>query len=80
MLTLRGSTWTAGAILPVAVLVLIAGCASLSPAAGTPITDAGAIAGKWAGRITPGDDPFYLTITPAGTQTATWGRTTRGGR
>jgi hypothetical protein len=55
------------------VLVLVAGCASLQPAAGTSITDIGAIAGKWAGTVTPGNEPFYLTITPDGALTATWG-------
>ena len=59
--------------MPAVVLVLVAGCASLPPAAGMPIADVGVIAGKWAGTITPGDEPFYLTITPGRTLTATWG-------
>ena len=53
-----------------AVLVLGAGCASMPPVAGAPIADVGVIAGKWAGTVTPGDVPFYLTINPGGTLTA----------
>lgn len=60
-------------ILLIAILVGVAGCASLPPAAGAPIADAGVIAGKWAGTVTPGDEPFYLTINPGGTLTAAWG-------
>ena len=60
-------------VLLLAVLALGSGCASLPAAAGAPIADAGAISGKWAGTVTPGDEPFYLTITPGGTLTAAWG-------
>lgn len=56
-----------------ATLAGLAGCASLPTAGGAPIADVSAIAGKWAGTVTPGDEPFYLTITPAGTLTAAWG-------
>jgi hypothetical protein len=73
MLSLLRSICWSGAIVPAVVLVLVGGCASLPPAAGMPIADVGVIAGKWAGTITPGDEPFYLTITPGGTLTATWG-------
>lgn len=59
-------------LLLIAVLVAAAGCASTG-VAGTPIADAGVIAGKWAGTVTPGDQPFYLTINPGGTLTAAWG-------
>jgi hypothetical protein len=57
----------------IAILVGVAGCASMPGAAGAPIADAGVIAGKWAGTVTPGDEPFYLTINPGGTLTAAWG-------
>lgn len=60
-------------LLLIAVLVGAAGCASMPGVAGTPIADAGVIAGKWAGTVTPGDQPFYLTINPGGTLTAAWG-------
>lgn len=49
------------------------GCASLSPAAETPISNVGAIAGNWSGTITPGYEPFYVTISPSGALTACWG-------
>jgi hypothetical protein len=61
------------AIVLVAILVGAAGCASLPAATGAPIADAGTLAGKWAGTVTPGDEPFYLTINPGGTLTAAWG-------
>jgi len=61
------------AILLAAMLVLAAGRASMQPAAGERIDDVGVIAGKWAGTVTPGDLPFYLTINPGGTLTARWG-------
>ena len=61
------------AIVLIAILVGAAGCASLPAATGAPIADAGTLAGKWAGTVTPGDEPFYLTINPGGTLTAAWG-------
>jgi hypothetical protein len=67
------------AILLTAMLVLAAGCVSMQPAGGDPIEDVGVIAGKWAGTVTPGDLPFYLTINPGGTLTATWGANTAWG-
>jgi hypothetical protein len=73
MLTLKRSIGWASPLVPSVALVMVAGCASLQPAAGTPITDIGAIAGKWAGTVTPGNEFFYLTITPNGELTATWG-------
>jgi hypothetical protein len=60
-------------IVLIGILVGTAGCASLPGAAGAPIADAGTLAGKWAGIVTPGDEPFYLTINPGGTLTAAWG-------
>ena len=60
-------------VLLIAILVGVAGCASIPRAAGAPIADAGVIAGKWAGTVPPGDEPFYLTINPGGTLTAAWG-------
>jgi hypothetical protein len=60
-------------IVLIAILVGTVGCASLPGAAGAPIADAGTLAGKWAGIVTPGDEPFYLTINPGGTLTAAWG-------
>jgi len=60
-------------ILLAAVLVLGAGCASMPPVAGAPIADVGDLVGTWAGTVTPGDLPFYLTINPGGTLTAAWG-------
>jgi len=60
-------------VLLIAILVGVAGCASIPGAVGAPIADAGVIAGKWAGTVTPGDEPFYLTINPGGTLTAAWG-------
>ena len=67
------------AIVLAAMLVLAAGCAAMQPAAGERIDDVGVIAGKWAGTVTPGDLPFYLTINPGGTLTATWGANTAWG-
>jgi hypothetical protein len=55
------------------ILVGVVGCASMPGAPGTPIADTAVIAGKWAGTVTPGDEPFYLTINPGGTLTAAWG-------
>lgn len=60
-------------VLLIAILVGVAGCASIPGAVGAPIADAGVITGKWAGTVTPGDEPFYLTINPGGTLTAAWG-------
>src|SRR5258707_13886806 len=66
---------------------MLSGCASMRAAAGTPIADVGVIVGRWAGTMTPGDEPFDLTINPGGTLTAAWGMntvwgtvTTRGGK
>jgi hypothetical protein len=73
MLSRQWMSRAARAIVPAGALVLVAGCASVSPAAGTPIHDVGAIAGNWSGTITPGDEPFYLTITSGGALTASWG-------
>jgi hypothetical protein len=64
--------WLSGSVLAVMVAAG-AGCASLPAAAGVPIADVGEIVGKWAGTVTPGDEPFYLAITPGGTLTAAWG-------
>ncbi len=64
--------WLSGSVLA-AMVAAVAGCASLPAAAGVPIADVGEIAGKWAGTVTPGDEPFYLAITPGGALTATWG-------
>ena len=64
--------WLSGSVLA-AMVAVVAGCASLPAAAGVPIADIGEIAGKWAGTVTPGDEPFYLAITPGGALTATWG-------
>ncbi len=62
------------------VLGLVAGCASMrQPVAGEPIADVGVIVGTWAGTVTPGDLPFYLTINPGGTLTAAWGANTAWG-
>jgi hypothetical protein len=69
----RRHEWWRGGFLLAATLAVIAGCASMQPVTGAPIADVGVIAGKWAGSMTPGDIPFYLTITPAGTLTAAWG-------
>lgn len=67
-------------ILLAAVLALVAGCASMpATGAGTPIAAVDVIAGEWAGTVTPGDLPFYLTITPGGTLSATWGSNTAWG-
>lgn len=57
----------------VAALAVMTGRASMPPAAGAPIADVGVLAGKWAGTMTPGDLPFYLTITRDGKLTAAWG-------
>jgi hypothetical protein len=73
MLTLKRSIGWASPLVPALALVMVAGCTSLQPATGTPIPDFGAIAGKWAGTVTPGNELFYLTITPDGGLTATWG-------
>jgi hypothetical protein len=62
-----------GGILLLAILVVVAGCASVEGVSGRPIVDVGVIAGEWAGTVTPGDLPFYATITPDGTLTAAWG-------
>jgi hypothetical protein len=64
--------WGAGVVLAAAVAVLC-GCASMRAAAGVPIGDVGVIVGRWAGTLSPGDEPFYLTINPGGTLTASWG-------
>ena len=68
-----------GTLLPCTLLLLtmLAGCASLPPASGAPITSIDQIAGSWAGTINPGhnsfEDPFYLTISPDGKLVAGWG-------
>ena len=64
--------WRRGALL-VATLAILAGCASLKPAGGTPITDISLIAGDWAGTMTQPYEPFYLKITPDRTLVAAWG-------
>lgn len=60
-------------ILLAGMLALVAGCASMPSPSGAPIADVGVIAGEWTGTVTPGDLPFYLTITPSGRLTAAWG-------
>ena len=60
-----------------AALLLLVGCATTRLyVAGIPISGASALAGRWAGTVTPGrwsaQDPFALTITPDGQLTATW--------
>jgi len=82
----EGRWWGAGIFLAAGVAML-SGCASMRAAAGTPIADVGVIVGRWAGTMTPGDEPFDLTINPGGTLTAAWGMntvwgtvTTRGGK
>jgi len=73
--------WWRGYVLLVATLVL-AGCGSLKPARGVPITDINLIAGKWAGTVMPGaggQQAFYLTITPDRKLTAAWGANTAWG-
>jgi hypothetical protein len=62
-----------GCALLVVTLVILAGCASLKPAGGTPITNISLIAGDWAGTITPPYEPFYLKITPDRKLVAAWG-------
>jgi len=57
----------------VATLAILAGCASLKPLGGTPITDISLISGDWAGTITPPYEPFYLKITPDRKLVAAWG-------
>ena len=64
--------WRRGALL-VATLAILAGCASLKPAGGTPITDISLIAGDWAGTMTQPYEPFYLKITPDRKLVAAWG-------
>jgi hypothetical protein len=83
----RGHEWWRGGILLAATLAVMAGCASVPPSTGAPIADVGVIVGRWAGTVTPGDEPFLLTINPGGTLTAAWGTntvwgavTTRGGK
>ncbi len=71
----EGRWWGAGIFLAAGVAML-SGCASMRAAAGTPIADVGVIVGRWAGTMTPGDEPFDLTINPGGTLTAAWGTTT----
>src|SRR4029450_10424925 len=74
--------WSRGCALLVATLVILAGCASLKPARGVPITDINLIAGKWSGTMTPGpsgEQAFYLTITPDRKLTAAWGPNTAWG-
>ena len=78
------TTWhgSIGALLLV-TLITLAGCASLGPASGAPITGIDQLAGKWAGTISPGhngfEDFFYLTITSDGKLVAGWGATTAWG-
>src|SRR5260370_36660656 len=81
----EGRWWGAGLFLAAGVAML-SGCASMRAAAGTPIADVGVIVGRWAGTMTPGDEPFDLTINPGGALAAGWGAatvwgtgTTRGG-
>jgi uncharacterized protein YndB with AHSA1/START domain len=57
----------------VATLGILAGCAALKPADGTPITEISLIAGDWAGTLTQPYEPFYLKITPDRKLVATWG-------
>ncbi len=73
MLTLKQSIGWAFPLVPAVALVMVAGCTSLQPAAATPISDIGAIAGNWAGTVTPGNEFFYLTITSDGALKAAWG-------
>ena len=73
--------WRCCALL-VATLVIMAGCGSIKPARGVPITDIDLIAGKWAGTMTPGpsgEQAFYLTIAPDRKLTAAWGPNTAWG-
>ena len=79
--SMRLGGWRGSALLVVA-LVILAGCGSLKPARGVPITDINLIAGKWAGTMTPspsGEQAFYLTITPDRKLTAAWGGNTAWG-
>ncbi len=59
--------------LALAVLALMAGCASVPS---KPLTDIRAIEGKWRGTITVGMGApqfYYLTVNPDATIVATWG-------
>lgn len=59
--------------LALAVLVLVAGCASVPS---KPLTDIRAIEGKWRGTITVGMGApqfYYLTVNPDSTTVAEWG-------
>ena len=79
--SMRVGWWRSCALL-VVTLVILAGCASVKPARGVPITDINLIAGKWAGTMTPGaggQQAFYLTITPDRKLTAAWGPNTAWG-
>jgi len=64
--------WRSCALL-VATLAVLAGCASLKPAGGTPLTDISLIAGEWAGTINPSYQPCYLKITADQKIAAAWG-------
>jgi hypothetical protein len=61
-----GASMTRTVIALLRIALGFVGCASVSPAAGTPFPDVGAIAGKWSGTITPGYEPFHVTISPVG--------------
>jgi hypothetical protein len=59
--------------LALAVLALMAGCASVPS---KPLTDIRAIEGKWRGTITVGMGApqfYYLTVNPDSTTVAEWG-------
>jgi hypothetical protein len=69
------------AAIAVVLAALLAGCATLPPAA--PIPDIAAIAGQWRGNIQFGHGPYeilYVTINPDGALMASWGITTRWGK
>ena len=59
--------------LALAVLALVAGCASVPS---KPLTDIRAVEGKWRGTITVGMGApqfYYLTVNPDSTIVAEWG-------
>lgn len=65
------------------LMVLAAGCASMTPASPTPgdaaIVDVGTLVGRWVGTTSPGGQPFSITVNPGGTLVAAWGGRTRWG-
>src|SRR5262245_55202164 len=75
---------TPAAVIVLATVLVLAGCASMRSTPPAPITNVRQIEGKWQGLITLGfagaQERYYLTVNPDGGLVAQWGMNTQWGK